>query len=170
MVVLMQNQRRLFFLVVLFLLYIPATLLAERRALAKSNGVTVNVRTVRATNIRPHGAKEKLEVDKRLADLTPKLRKFQYQDYSLIASKQEFIGLTSRKEIALNEGYSLAMRPLYIDGKRVGMWLRWQDAHGMKLLDTRMHFNCGVPVLTGTESSPDSGVILAISVAPSPGE
>ena len=108
----------------------------------------------------------KFHVDKRLSDIRKKLRKLQYNNYSLLAAKDTHVDLSQKKSLEIGNGHSVALRPLYIEGKRIGMWLRWEDPNGMKVLDTRMHFNCGEPMLTGLEHTDDTGIILAIQVQP----
>jgi hypothetical protein len=53
-------------------------------------------------------------------------------------------------------------RPIYMDQRKVGLWLNWKDRDGSQILNTRVHFNSQDTVLTGTDCSHNEGMILAI--------
>lgn len=129
--------------------------------------IGLRVRTVMGNGLMQQGEMQQ-RFDKRLGDLSKKLSKLQYQEYSLVSSQGAELSVTEKKVLQLPKGHSLAVRLLNINKKKVGMWLKWKDGSGMKILDTRMHFHCGENMVTGTNSSEDSGMILAISVKPLP--
>ena len=128
--------------------------------------IDLMVRTVMGNGLASNGVQRK--VDSRLKDLSNKLSKLQYREYSLLSTQDTKLNVTEKKVLHLPKGHSLAVRPLYVQGRRVGMWLKWKDGGGMKILDTRMHFTCGENMVTGTDNTHDSGIILAISVNPLP--
>lgn len=137
----------------------------------------VHIRTIRASKPLEAGSEVALksaeeraadivQVDSRIKDLAPQLGKLHFKCFRLISSQREIIPLGKRETVGLVEGNQLTLRPLSLDSKRVGMWLKWQDASGMQVLDTRMHFDLGESMLTGVDGAADSGLILAIEVAP----
>ncbi len=130
----------------------------------KCGDVVVDIRTLKGEGHLEDGKKIRLEP--RIKDLRKKLRKLTYAKYSLLTHKNEIIPLASKKVLKLGNGHRLALRPLYVNGKRVGMWMRWKDPDGMDIIDTRMHFTCGEHMLTGLEENTDRGLILAIQVDP----
>jgi len=105
-------------------------------------------------------------IDSSLADLRPKLAQLSFTSFRLLCSKQERISLMHKAVIHLPRGQSLAFRPVYMDNKRVGLWLNWKDANDGDILNTRIHFDTDDSVLTGTDSSHNSGLILAIKAVP----
>lgn len=148
-------------IILLGVMFFSVNLYAEKNGAA--NGVDVHVRTVLGAGAK---SRSSVSVDDRINDISSQLKKLQYQRYSLISAREGFVEVAHKKVFGLSNGHTLSLRPLYIEGSRVGMWLKWQDDQGMDLLDTRMHFTCGEAFLTGTEKSDDSGVILAIDVQP----
>ena len=134
----------------------------SRLAKEGTKQVTITVRKVRAAT----GKKKKLAVDNGIKDLSSKLQKLPFTRFKLLSTYSEIVPVANRRTISIGEGHNLTLRPLYIDGKKVGMWLRWQDHSGMKLLDTRMHLTSGESMITGTDAAAGSGVILAIDVEP----
>jgi hypothetical protein len=149
--------------------FVSSPVIAERgKGKKKGEGqVQVQVRTVMGEGVRHSSEKgDTVDVDQKITDLSDKLRKLHYKKYVLVSSRKDVVSMQQKKVLSLGKGHTLALRPMYIDGKRVGMWLKWKDDQGAKLLDTRMHFTCGESVVTGTERSDNSGVILAIDVNP----
>jgi hypothetical protein len=129
------------------------------------SAVIVDVRTIKASGpTRAARQSHPIEIDARLQDLKVQLSKLQYRQFSLINAHQQRIPFRMKGTIELSGGQSLTVRPLYYDNKRIGMWLKWIDGHGSELLDTRMHFDCNEPMIAGTESEGESGIILAIGV------
>jgi hypothetical protein len=133
--------------------------------------VAVDVRVVRASNPSPselsltsQQAARKPRIDFRLKDLAAKLQRLPFQSYTVVSVEHRLIPLKKREVIGLSGGQTLTLRPLYVEDKRVGMWLKWQDQNGGDILDTRMHFDFGESVLTGTDNSENGGLILAIDV------
>ena len=138
--------------------------------------VTVRVRAIRASEMFPDRQQRKaaggLEIDPLLEDLQEKLRKLHYRKYVLLDTKEKTILMEQKEIIDLVDGNELTLRPIYIkaiepgNGHRVGMWIHWTDRAGTEVLDTRMHFSCGENMLTGTEGTGDTGLVLAIRVTP----
>ena len=159
-------------------------------AYAGDDGVLVQVRVIKGSLPMEAGPLRKFEYDKRLEDLRPELARLRYGSFSLLASQKKVVRLSRRETIPLADGETLTIRPHYSDTQRVGMWLKWTEKNGASVLDTRLHLDCGknilveesrdAPVETAiyekhevsseASSSPGSGMILAISVAPSAGE
>jgi len=130
--------------------------------------VSIAVRTLLGSNPLPHGAAEvrKIGLAREIEDLAPQLSRLLYQNFQLLDSRQVVVKLTRRRQIDLSQGQKLAFRPMYVEDKRVGMWMRWDDDRGMRLLDTMMHFEGGESIVTGVETSRDKGYILVIEVHP----
>ena len=134
---------------------------------AEGPSAWVLVRTVEAQG---GGASENgsapAKIDPRLSDISEKLRKLHFKSYRLLASQTQVVPLMKKGKLALVNGDNLILRPLLVSSERVSMWLKWKDAEGMEILDTRMHFDPGESMLTGTDNNEESGVILAIEVKP----
>ena len=138
-------------------------------ALADGSDVRVSVRAIRASNCIHENSQStgSFSVDPHLADLTNKLERLPYRKFQLIGSKEQAISFRRKDVLALPNGQTLAFRPMYMDNRRVGLWLNWRDSGGSDILNTRIHFDSDEVVLTGTEATADSGVILAIKADPS---
>jgi hypothetical protein len=112
--------------------------------------------------------------DSALEDISSKLKALQYRDYKMAASQEVIVPLMKKRAVHLHDGNVLLVRPLYADGETIGLWLRWIDGAGTRLLDTRMHFNERETMLTGTELSATDGdggglaTVLAIDVNAAP--
>lgn len=128
--------------------------------------VTVHIRTVRASDFCTSGKRTRMRIDPKLEDIRSKLEKLQYRSYKLLSTSSAEMKLKNRETVSLGNGQTLTIRPLYIKPERAGLWLKWNDRSGDGILDTRMHFAPGESVITGTENSADSGIILAIDVEP----
>ena len=77
--------------------------------------------------------------------------------------------MLQKEVLPLVNGHTLAVRPLYVSPNRIGLWLKWLDKGGVEILDTRLHFDPGESMLTGTDGNRgDKGVVLAIDVKPAP--
>lgn len=107
-----------------------------------------------------------MEIDPAIQDLSQKLLKLNFSTYRLLGTNREVVGMKKKEVLHLVDGYMLTVRPLYIEDKRVGMWLKWQDRSGLVILDTRMHFDPGSTMLAGTDRGDSSGLVLAIDVVP----
>lgn len=152
-------------------LLLPLSLHAERRQPRAGGGVAVQVRALQAMQPREEaaihdGAASDVECDERIADLRGKLAKLHFRKFKLISDENVVVPVTRKQAIGLNGGETLIVRPLYVEKERIGMYLDWQDKQGKSILNTRMHFVPGESVLTGTDHSSNSGVILAIDVKP----
>lgn len=139
-----------------------------------SGSVSVRVRAIRALGAFQQGeidassmtpAEERLQgLDPKLLDLKDKLAKLQYHRFRLLTQQAAEIPLRKKQTIPLISGQTLTLRPLYVDGQKIGLWLRWKDPTGSDILDTRLHFDNESSMITGTEAAADSGIILAIDV------
>jgi hypothetical protein len=144
--------------------------LAEDRV-EEASDVKIFVRTIEATDpIETESSNETNEsvvrIDQALRDLQPKLMQLPFSSFKLLASKEEQVSLRKRETLHLPNGQSLALRPMYMDHKRVGVWLNWKDTGGADILNTRIHFDADDSVLTGTDCPLNAGLILAIKAVP----
>lgn len=158
------------FVYLAFWAVLPAGLLAEEPPtyLSSCEDVRVHIRAVEGTEpVKGNLFKaEDLKVDSRIDDLRPQLSKLHYASYKLLSDKSAVVPVTKRRVLNLANGHKLTLRPLYANDKRVGMWLKWSDAAGMEVIDSRVHFKCNENMLTGFETNPERGLILAIQVSP----
>ena len=153
-----------------FVLFLSALSLSpSSEAQAMPRAVVVEVRTVEASGAIPQ-APQSLSpvsvVDSRIEDLRVKLQKLHYASFKLLGTQSQIVPLMQKGSLVLANGHSLTVRPLYIQPNRIGLWLKWLDRSGMEVLDTRLHFDPGESMLTGTDSEGDKGVVLAIDVKP----
>ena len=155
-----------------------STLASAQVTCAEDQSVHLLIRTIRASSridSEPKQAvslnnlmsetsteNEGIAVDQELLDLKPKLELLPFHSFRLIASKEQEISLKKRDLVLLPNSQTLAFRPIYMENKRVGMWINWRDKYGEEILNTRIHFDPNNPVITGTDTSPNSGLILAI--------
>lgn len=137
---------------------------------ATAERVSVRVRVIKATDpFTDEGEATDVGsqvVEPPIRDLASKLEKIDFKQFRMIASIRESIGLKRKATLALSDGQSLVVRPLYVEDRRTGLWLKWVDRGGAEILDTRMHFECEESLLAGTNHRADAGVILAIDVSP----
>ena len=128
--------------------------------------VRVYVRTIEATNPESReGSSSEPKAsptDPELSDLKSQLEQLPFSSYRLICKRQQLLSVLEKDTMKLPRGQSLAFRPIYMEEKRIGLWLSWKDASGGDILNTRIHFATNDSVLTGTDSADDSGLILAI--------
>ena len=152
-------------------------------------GIRVRVRAVRALGLVPNAqvqhaalasggsaasAEESCSqrLDSALSDISAKLKALQYRDYKIASSQEVIVPLMKKRAMYLHDGNVLLVRPLYAEGESIGLWLRWVDGAGTRLLDTRMHFNERETMLAGAELSAtdgrasDTATVLAIDVSP----
>lgn len=128
--------------------------------------VKVDVRTVMGSKSLDQAAMKTPTVDPKIEDLKVQLAHLHYADYKMLAHRSVVVPVTSKRVIRLSDGHRLTLRPIYANAERVGMWMKWNDRSGEKVLDTRLHFDCMKNVLTGLETNEDKGLILAIKVTP----
>jgi hypothetical protein len=129
--------------------------------------VKLVVRTIHASGARGSEAQEapsdtKISVENSLTDLKPKLVMLPFTSFRLISQKEEEISVKKKESIQLPNGQTLALRPMYMEKERVGMWLSWKDTDGSNILNTRIHFDADESVLTGTDYRDNEGRIIAI--------
>lgn len=138
-------------------------------AQAAPHSVVVEVRTVEASGAIPASPQSLVpvsDIDSRIEDLRVKLQKLHYKTFRLLGVQSQVVPLMQKSSLSLANGHSLLVRPLYILPGRIGLWLKWSDRSGMEVLDTRLHFDPGESMLTGTDADGDKGVVLAIDVKP----
>jgi len=134
---------------------------------AETGAVKVFVRTIKASEALSAATEHTdISLDASLEDLKPKLEKLPFKDFRLLGSREEQLSLKKKDVITLPNGQSLAFRPIYMEKKRVGLWLSWKESNGASILNTRVHFDSDDSVLTGTDSEADCGLILAIKATP----
>ncbi len=129
--------------------------------------VRVRVRAIEARS--EQGAQKQSRPSKLgrgLADLEHKLSELSFDSFKLLGTQQAQIELKKKYAMTLSNRDMLTLRPLYVEGKRTGLWLKWRDSAGLEILDTRLHFACGESMLAGANSNSESAVILAIDVSP----
>ena len=131
--------------------------------------VIVKIRAIRASQ-PGKSLTEAPQIDPRLSDISDKLRSFDFKKFRMISEQERRVPFKKKESIDLTEKTRLAVRPLYMEPERVGMWLKWTDFTGEEvLLDTRMHFTRAETVVTGTNCNKgDKAVILAISARSQP--
>jgi hypothetical protein len=103
-----------------------------------------------------------IHVDEGLKDLQEKLIHLPFNTFRLLSQREETLALKTRDSLQLPNGQSLMFRPIYMDQRKVGLWLNWKDRDGSEILNTRVHFDSQDTVLTGTDCSHNEGMILAI--------
>jgi hypothetical protein len=102
------------------------------------------------------------QLDPELKDIEARLINLPFSRFQLLASKNETITIKQKNSLQLPNGQKLILRPMYMDHKKVGLWLNWRDKDGSEILNTRVHFDSSESVITGTDCSHDQGLILAI--------
>lgn len=147
----------------------PNVLLSEAPNDLEVNTVVVNIRTVRAYDPATEESSKTLKsrdylIDKRIEDLRSKLEKLNYRGFKLLSSSRAEIKMKGRETIQLVDGQTLTIRPLYLENKRACLWVKWNGQAGEDILDTRMHFDSGESMLTGTNHGDETGIVLAIDV------
>jgi hypothetical protein len=134
--------------------------------------VTLSVRAIQAS-APTEGDKETAErsdttqsnraqLDPELKDIESRLINLPFSRFQLLASKNETITIKQKNSLQLPNGQKLTFRPMYMDHKKVGLWLNWRDKDGSEILNTRVHFDSNESVVTGTDCAHDQGLILAI--------
>jgi len=137
----------------------------------KAQSILVHVRSLDASdsleqkkNTLRHGP-VRYEIDERISDLSEQLKRLHFRKFKLRNSVEKRMALESKVIFELGDGHTLELKPLYRNKDRVCLWIEWTDGSGMKVLNTRLHLNVKESMITGTDQSQDSGVILAIDVA-----
>lgn len=134
--------------------------------------VTLSVRAIQAS-APTEGDKEtvgrgkatqsgRAQLDPELKDIESRLINLPFSRFQLLASKNETITIKQKNSLQLPNGQKLTFRPMYMDHKKVGLWLNWRDKDGSEILNTRVHFDSNESVVTGTDCAHDQGLILAI--------
>ena len=147
---------------------ISCALFLERSALSQES-VMVRVRIVRADDKSLIGFKSFVkspQLDPAISDLKDKLDTLPFEHFVLISSEERLLPLKKKETIQFAGGQLLHLRPILIEGDKVSLWLNWKDAKGQNILDTRMHFDSSQSMLAGTDSTDDTGLLLAINVKP----
>ncbi len=137
--------------------------------LALADAVNIRVRAIRAETAAPSGENNSDKVincEKSLQDIDGKLRKLPFHTFSLVSAQSERVDLMKKETMYLTGGNELTVRPLYAAQGKVGLWLRWTDSAGAKVLDTRMHLATGESMVAGTDTGQDTATVLAIDVNP----
>ena len=130
-----------------------------------SDEVSVKVRAIRATNPINTSSEDNVRVvDTRLKDISTKLDSFEFKNFRMVSEEDINVPLKKKTTINLTDKTLLNVRPLYAQGKKVGMWIKWTDNSGSRtLIDTRMHFTSDENMLAGTNCHNDRALILAVS-------
>ena len=131
----------------------------------------VQIRAVEATETissaeAVHGCER--SVDPALQDLRAKLAGLHYKRFRLIDREEKRVLADEGQRVQLRDGHLLRFRAEESDAERVGLWLKWDDGAGEELLNSMMHLSPGETMLTGVEEEGDQGLVIAISVRPSP--
>ena len=141
---------------------------ADEPALAPEFPLRVEVRTIRAEGKFDDGnqtpAPQALEGG--ITDLSSQLERLPYSRFRLVDLQTLVLPPRKRRKLALADGHQITLRPVAVDGENICLWLKWKDKVGTQLLDTRVRFVTGESMLTGTEHTPEVGLILAIKVEP----
>jgi len=145
----------------------------ERAMCDDSASVNIFVRAIQASEPikgEPNAPSELQapSVAPELADISAKLAQLPFSSFTLLTTKNESHVIKKRETMKLPNGQSLTFRPMYMDNKRVGLWLNWREADGSEILNTRVHFDSDDTVVTGTDCAGDRGLILAIKAVPAP--
>lgn len=131
--------------------------------------VLIRVRLVRASDKSLLGYRSfvaQTKLDPSLADLNDKLESLPFEHFALLSTEERRLPLKKRETIQFAGGQVLHIRPLYIEDSKVSLWLNWIDDSGQSILDSRLHFDSSESMLAGTDSTDDTGLLLAISVGP----
>lgn len=137
---------------------------------ALAQRVLIVVRFLRASTARTVESDQAapLSVGAGLQDIAHKLQQLPFKNFEVLDTEQRIVTVSHRDSIPLHGGYQLSVRPLYVEKDKIGMWLRWTDGRGMRLVDTRIHIAPNDTVITGADGSVDFGDVLAIKVSPAP--
>lgn len=151
------------------LTFLFASLCVFETAASAQENVLVRVRLLRATDKSMLGFKSFVDspkLDPAILDLKEKLEALPFEQFVLLSSEERSMPLKKKDIIQFKCGQVLHLRPLSIDGNKVSLWLNWEDSSGQTILDTRMHFDSSQSLLAGTDSTDDTGLLLAVDVRP----
>ncbi len=126
----------------------------------------VRIRAIKATN---HLAKDEVaerEFNGDLNDISDQLNKLPYKSFQVISTSDLNTPIRKKQSILVGQGNEVTLRFLNFENNKVCLWIRWDDETGLKVLDTRMHFEAGQSMVVGTEHSEESGIVLALDVKP----
>jgi len=112
---------------------------------------------------------KKINIDDGLSDLHDQLESLDFSKFTLLKVVQKKTAVKQKVVFSLCSKQTLTVRPLYRENGKVGLWLRWNDADGAPLLDTRMHIDSAHPILIGNPVNDDqtesgTGRVLALSL------
>lgn len=107
---------------------------------------------------------KKPHIESQLTDIEEKLTQLPFSHFHLISKEEKTVHARARESIPLPRGQVLTVRPIYMDtdSAKICLYIHWQDRDGSHILDTRVHFDSRESVITGTDSSQNEGLILAI--------
>lgn len=139
--------------------HVPTTVMLSVRAI-QASGPTERDKEIseRSDGKEPNST----QLDPALKDIEGRLINLPFSRFQLLASKNETITIKQKNSLQLPNGQKLTFRPMYMDHKKVGLWLNWRDKDGSEILNTRVHFDSNESVVTGTDCAHDQGLILAI--------
>jgi hypothetical protein len=127
----------------------------------QKSGITLRVRTIKAVS---GGNESPALVSKELSDISRQLAALPYTKFSLLSSNEVDVPVKKRGWLKLKNGDGLVFRMLYRENGKAGISLAWHDSNGSEILNTKLHFECHNPIVTGTNSGERDGVVLAINV------
>jgi hypothetical protein len=132
-----------------------------------SGTVRVLVRAIQASSPTTDTASlSPLVLEDAIADLQPKLAQLPFRAFKLLSAKQEQLEVKHQETVTLPNGQTVSLRPMFAADHRVGLWLNWLDTDGSEILNTRLHFDTEDSLVTGTDSSQNEGLLLAIKAVP----
>ena len=132
-----------------------------------SGTVQVLVRAIQASSpTTDNPPPSPLILEDAIADLQPKLAQLPFRSFKLLSAKQEQLEVKHQETVKLPNGQTVALRPMFAADHRVGLWLNWLDTDGSEILNTRLHFDTEDSLVTGTDSSQNEGLLLAIKAVP----
>ena len=99
-----------------------------------------------------------------LRHLKDKFQEIHFKEFNLESAQTISIPLNQKQQLTFKNGDTLELEMLYLENERVGLWIDWKDSSGMKLLDTRMHFDSTETMLAGAECEENKGKMLAVTV------
>lgn len=145
-------------------IFIALSLSVSVYADKKPENVTINIKTITCSGKRVVSRKNPIVVHDSIRNLKSKLKQIPFKNFNLVSSESITIPSESKQQIKLKNKDSLGLELLYLKQDRVGLWLDWADKEGMRLLDTRLHFDCMETMLAGADTESDTCKMLAISV------
>lgn len=129
-------------------------------------GVDLNIRRLLAYEPRVGRSRATARVEPAQHDLTSKLSQLHFKSFKLVADETRNLAFDRTASLELGDGHAISIKPSYRAKNKVCLWLRWVDAKGLEILNTKLHLLSGEAVVTGTEEGRDTGTVLAISAVP----